>query len=438
MHLLCCFIVVFILILQSGSPSRRNNNTEIQTEMICKYIRLASAYSEKEQNRIIDDYLRKKGWVADTIVKDDTVLKAEKGKPYDQRILIGLCQKLDKSDAVLVSGASILTKNAIGELFDIVMKYFKPRGLHLIICDVAFDIDCSQTDPMTELKLHLLEAVSNMEKDCIRARTREGLRKIKAEIEENGYYTSKNGNKITRLGNGQAPSEQCLAASAAIKRKRAIENENNIKFYRYFQAFEKKNGKFSENDRTTNAMNWEKLADELNQLGYLTSSGLPFNAMRCRNAYRTIALMKESKGDGTNLKTESSFSIKMESARKKIGIDSEKLKREETKFENTVETLDALLQDEEQNSIESNSFDVSTDFDVLWPTELIELFVQNDYCLCQNQIDTFAQRHSLMANAMINQVNELYFEMLDDNLIEESEDKWILNKEYLEQINDKS
>ena len=49
--------------------------------MICKYIRLASAYSEKEQNRIIDDYLRKKGWVADTIVKDDTILKVTKDHP---------------------------------------------------------------------------------------------------------------------------------------------------------------------------------------------------------------------------------------------------------------------------------------------------------------------------------------------------------------------
>lgn len=39
-----------------------------------------------------------------------------------------------------------------------------------------------------------------------------------------------------------------------------------------------------------------------------------------------------------------------------------------------------------------------------------------------------------MANAMINQVNEIYFEMLDDNLIEENGDGWIMNKDYYEQI----
>lgn len=60
--------------------------------------------------------------------------------------------------------------------------------------------------------------------------------------------------------------------------------------------------------------------------------------------------------------------------------------------------------------------------------------MQNDYCLSQNQIIAFAQRYGLMANAMINQVNEIYFEMLDDNLIEENGDGWIMNKDYYEQI----
>lgn len=253
---------------------------------IYKYIRYSTdKQDEASQNQIITEYCFRKGIVANETFKDEGV---SGGKRFTQRNLGLLCKKLKNGDCIIVSEVSRITRSGIGELCEIIETYFKPNKLRLIICNVGIDIDCSNMDAMTEMTLYIFAAVAKMEKDLIRARTQSSIDHIKAEIEEFGYYISKKGNKVTKLGNGQVPSDKCLAASAAVKRKRALENENNAKFYKYLVAFEERNGKFSVNDRETNSKNWEKLAYELNQLGYLTSTGLPFNSMRCRNAYRTL------------------------------------------------------------------------------------------------------------------------------------------------------
>lgn len=401
--------------------------------MICKYIRLSSKnQGEKEQNQVIDAYLCKKGLVADKLVKENAVFK---GKKYDQALFQKLCRTLSNTDWVVVSEVSVIAKNSISELCEIIETCIKPNGLRLVVCNVGFDIDFSYNNSLVEMQMNLFASIAQMEKEVIRTRTQTAMDRIKKEIEEFGYHFSKSGNKITSLGGGE-PSESCRNAAGQKSRQRALDNENNRKFYQYFIAFEERNGKFSENDRNTNARNWEKLADELNQLGYLTSSGLPFDSMRCRNAYRTLKNLFFENKSVSNKETESGqkIQLQMESTRKKVELDEGNLEAEREKFKNTVQALDVLLADDEDDMNGENTFKSSSLPSSNWKKELFELFVQFDYSIDQEKLKLFARQNNMMTSLMIDSINDEYFELLDDCLIEEKEDGWIMNKDYYEQI----
>lgn len=252
--------------------------------MIYKYIRFSTQKQEElSQDNIISEYLFRKGMVADETYKDEGV---SGGKNYKDRNLGKLCAKLKAGDTVVVSEVSRITRNGIAELCDIVERYFKPNNLRLIICNYGLDIDCSNMNPLVEMQLYMLVVFAKIEKDSIRERTRASLSRIKDEIEQFGFHISKKGNKITRLGCGSM-SEECRNAAAERSRQKALNNPNNVAFWKYLQLFEKRNGKFSEAKRGV-ADKWEQLARELNELNYVTSTGLPFTSMRCRNMYRVI------------------------------------------------------------------------------------------------------------------------------------------------------
>ena len=104
------------------------------------------------------------------------------------------------------------------------------------------------------------------------------------------------------------------------------------------------------------------------------------------------------------------------------------------KFEKTASDLSELL-DESDNQDEAlrpvgkpeRIFDRVV-------ADLISLFKRENFILSSVQLNDFAADKALMTNSIVNQINEAYFETLDDNLIEETEDGWAMNKDYYEQI----
>ena len=121
--------------------------------MICKYIRLSSKNKdEKEQSQVIDAYLCKKGLVADNLVRENAVFK---GKKYDQALFQKLCRTLNNADWIVVSEVSVIARNSISELCEIIETCIKPNGLRLVVCNVGFDIDFSYNNPMVEMQMNL-------------------------------------------------------------------------------------------------------------------------------------------------------------------------------------------------------------------------------------------------------------------------------------------
>ena len=72
--------------------------------------------------------------------------------------------------------------------------------------------------------------------------------------------------------------------------------------------------------------------------------------------------------------------------------------------------------------------------DIQQEIEIIELFVSNSFRLSKQAVILFAQERKLFYSQLIQQINEVHYDVLDDLLIEESEEEYIMSKEYYKLI----
>lgn len=250
------------------------------------YLRYSTdSQDEKSQLNIIHDYLSSKGMHIDRTFTDEGI---SGGMVYTKRNLFDLCKEIKHGDTIVISEISRLTRRGIGELSSIIEQHFKPNNLRLIICNVGLDIDCTDINPMIELQLAMMATFAKIEKQLIVDRTKSKLEAIKKEIATTGQHVSKRGNVITKLGRpdiGQSDAwDKALDASIATRKRKAEANENNIRFAKWLDVWESNHGTI---DRHTNL---DPIVDEVNALGYKTSSGMDFNKESLRQMiYRTKA-----------------------------------------------------------------------------------------------------------------------------------------------------
>ncbi|GHV55758.1 hypothetical protein FACS1894182_00750 [Bacteroidia bacterium] len=65
---------------------------------------------------------------------------------------------------------------------------------------------------------------------------------------------------------------------------------------------------------------------------------------------------------------------------------------------------------------------------------LFRLFEENNFMLKKKVLDSFSKNNGLFCSSLIQQINEMYYEALDDLLIEEEGDDYLINKAYYKQI----
>lgn len=147
-----------------------------------------------------------------------------------------------------------------------------------------FFCDLPHTDKFT---LTLFFSLAEREALITKIRTQSALGEIKKEIAEKGHHVSKSGRDITKLGRPQDEKAQYDMEKMQDKayealRRKARDNENNIRFAKWLALYESKNGVV---DRHTDL---DPIVEEVNALGYTTSTGLPFNKASLRMMiYRT-------------------------------------------------------------------------------------------------------------------------------------------------------
>ncbi|WP_462265714.1 tellurite resistance TerB C-terminal domain-containing protein [Mucilaginibacter sp.] len=129
--------------------------------------------------------------------------------------------------------------------------------------------------------------------------------------------------------------------------------------------------------------------------------------------------------------------------RKKITLNTTLINQVEHQYTGTVELLNEYLQDEEPVSGPVVSIHTigpinsTTNYALTLTTGqsgLIELFKAHDFALEAAAIDTYCQDVGLMRSALVNDINEHCYELLDDPLIEEQDQQYTINPYYYQQL----
>lgn len=146
-----------------------------------------------------------------------------------------------------------------------------------------FFCDLPHTDKFT---LTLFFSLAEREALITKLRTQAALDEIKKEIATTGHHVSKSGRVITKLGrqddNVGTAWDKALTNSIETRKRKAQDNDNNIRFAKWLNVHESKHGVV---DRHTSLI---PLVDEANSLGLKTSSGMSFNKASLRQMiYRT-------------------------------------------------------------------------------------------------------------------------------------------------------
>lgn len=141
--------------------------------------------------------------------------------------------------------------------------------------------------------------------------------------------------------------------------------------------------------------------------------------------------------------------------RKKITLDRNTIQQVHEKHSGTVELLNEYLKDEDDTVlpelevagtdevvIEINQDSLNHDKQTLVEginlsdvqLELLQLFYKSNLSVDHQDIENFSKSKGMFKNQLIDSVNEAFYEVLDDVLIEEEEDYYIINENYYQTI----
>ena len=240
------------------------------------YLRVSTEKQElTQQLYTINDYLSSKHLQADEVVSDEGV---SGGISYKQRKLNDLLNDMTEGDCLVVSEISRLGRS-MSDLNKLVNDEMKPRKLRLIIIKMGLDLDCAKLTPIDQMIIMAFGFASELEKQLIQDRTKSALDARKKQIEEQGYFISKNGEKRTKLGNDRNAMPEAQKAAAEQRTAKAKANAQNIFLWRFMSQ---------QADRALTAENVDKFVSSLNAFGATTSTGLPYTPLRFRAMWTKV------------------------------------------------------------------------------------------------------------------------------------------------------
>jgi len=141
--------------------------------------------------------------------------------------------------------------------------------------------------------------------------------------------------------------------------------------------------------------------------------------------------------------------------RKKIQIDTALIKEVQEQHSETVELLNEYLKDENDNNsvkiqeINDDEFEIEITQKNEVPNtsiylseipftpihiSILDTFIKNNYAVPQSELEVFAKSKGLFKNQLLENINEICYEILDDVLIEEEDDYNTINPQYYQRI----
>jgi hypothetical protein len=65
---------------------------------------------------------------------------------------------------------------------------------------------------------------------------------------------------------------------------------------------------------------------------------------------------------------------------------------------------------------------------------VLEIFAKNNFSVLQSELESFAKSKGVFKNQLIESINEICYEDLDDVLIEEEDEYYIINPNYYQRL----
>lgn len=218
----------------------------------------------EQQNRTVQEWLKRNGLKSDIVITEEGI---SGGVTYKKRKLgTDVLPLLEAGDMLIVAEISRLGRS-MSDLNKLINDELKPRKIRLVIVQMGIDLNCGMIKAMDEMILFAFSFAAQLEKELIQERTKSALEVKKKQIEENGYFISKAGNKCTSLGGTTSGQAKGGKANGEKRRKEAMESSTN----RIIAAM---------TDGVTSSSELESIAIKLNNMGIRTSSGLEFNRNR--------------------------------------------------------------------------------------------------------------------------------------------------------------
>jgi hypothetical protein len=139
-------------------------------------------------------------------------------------------------------------------------------------------------------------------------------------------------------------------------------------------------------------------------------------------------------------------------SRKKIRIDNNQVVKIQQQHSESVSLLNEYLKDESENNtfdstalksgkvaptVEIRSKSLSGAGGIVFSNiqlSALSIFAKNNLRVLQSDMDTFARSRGILKNQLIESLNELCYDRLDDVLIEEKENFYIINSDYYQTV----
>jgi TM2 domain-containing membrane protein YozV len=215
------------------------------------------------------------------------------------------------------------------------------------------------------------------------------------------------------------------------------DKEVALKLYVYYLHYDLKSATFDNKQLTkTIQKNLLKTNEQLQQFEFIISE-----------------FVKDKDLDKALESISSIYAIK----RKKIQIDTALIKEVQEQHSETVEFLNEYLKDEYENDNNSVKIQKINDNEIeleinkknevpnnsIYLSEIpftpihisiLDTFIKNNYTVPQSELERFAKSNGMFKNQLIENINEICYEILDDVLIEEEDDYNTINPQYYQRI----
>lgn len=124
--------------------------------------------------------------------------------------------------------------------------------------------------------------------------------------------------------------------------------------------------------------------------------------------------------------------------RKKINISETDLQKKEILYKKTVSMLDNIMGDDENDivtSLQQENTNTNTKKENLPDHAILTAFIDHNLVLTKDQIKQISCKFNIMPSVMIDSINERYYDIIDDILIEYSDNQYSILPEYINIIN---